>query len=455
MLQTHTLREKFTQFFHIFIPIFITQIGLSSINFFDTTMSGKFSAEDLAGVAIGSSIWVPVYTGLTGILLSITPIAAQLLGAKKQSEVSYQVKQGLYLGIIMALAVFVIGSFGIKPILNAMNIEPVVRDIAKNYLIALSFGIVPLFLYQVIRCFIDSLGQTKVSMMITLLSIPINVSLNYLFIFGKFGFPALGGVGAGVASAITYWFVLGIAIWIVQKKHPFSLYKIFSALPAPSLKSFVEILKIGIPIGFAIFFEVSIFSAVTLLMSNYDTMTIAAHQAAMNFSAVMFMFPLSISMALTIVVGFEVGAKRLHDAFQYSWLGISFAVCMAFVSSFILYQFREDIAAIYTENPIVLELTANFLLFAILFQLSDALQAPIQGALRGYKDVNVTFWICFFAYWIVGLPAGYLLAEFTSLEAYGYWIGLTIGLSVGALLLGSRLYYIQKRKRASDVSSFS
>ncbi|WP_050615280.1 MATE family efflux transporter [Bacillus testis] len=446
MNTTETLKEKLKLFLKIMLPVLVTQLGMFSMTFADTVMSGNYSADDLAGVAIGSSIWVPINTGLSGILLAITPIVSQLVGAKKKGEVPAAVIQGSYLALIISILVLMAGFFSLNPLLNNMQLEPYVRGVAHDYLLALAWGIIPLFLYSVLRAYMDALGQTRVSMFITLIALPINVALNFLFIYGKWNFPELGGVGSGVASAITYWVILAISILVVIKVHPFKTYGLFSRMVQISPREIKLILTIGIPIGLSIFFETSIFSAVTLLMSSFDTITIASHQTAMNFSSFLYMVPLSISMAMTIVVGFEVGGKRYRDAKQYSRIGTSLAVSMALLFGIILFFFRTEIAGIYSKDPEVISLASSFLIYALFFQLSDAIMAPIQGALRGYKDVNITFIMSLVSFWIIGLPTGYSLANFTSLGAYGYWIGLIIGLAVGALSLASRLFYVQTKK---------
>ncbi|MBD3109804.1 MATE family efflux transporter [Bacillus sp. AGMB 02131] len=446
---THSKKEKLKLFITIMLPVLITQVGMFAMTFFDTVMSGNYGSADLAGVAIGSSIWTPVYTGLSGILIAVTPIVSQLVGAGKEKKVPYSVTQGIYLSIILAAIVLAIGSIVLNPILNSMSLEPHVRVIAHDYLVALSWGIIPLFFFSVIRSFIDALGQTRVSMIITLVALPINVFFNYVLIFGKLGFPELGGIGSGYATAITYWIVLLIAFAIILKVKPFSTYRLFRSIVPFSWKECITISKIGVPIGLSIFFETSIFSAVTLLMSEYNTNTIAAHQTALNFSSLLYMVPLSISMALTILVGFEVGGKRYHDAKQYSAIGTIFAVSMAVLFAIVLYFFRFDIAAIYTKDTEVIKLAGNFLIFALCFQISDAIMAPIQGALRGYKDVNLTFILSFTAFWIIGLPVGYVFANFTSMGPYGYWVGLIVGLACGAISLAVRLIYIQKKKFAA------
>ncbi|MGE6297084.1 MATE family efflux transporter, partial [Guptibacillus hwajinpoensis] len=214
MYPTKTIKEKIKLLAIILYPILITQVGLYSMNFVDTIMSGRAGANDLAGVAIGSSLWVPVFTGLSGILLAITPIVSHYIGAKQEDRVSFSVLQGIYLSIALSVSILVVGYFILDPILNTMDLNNKVAQIAKDYLIGLSFGIIPLFIYSVLRSFFDALGETRTTMLVTLTSLPINVFFNYVLIFGKWGFPQLGGVGAGYASAITYWFILLIALLV-------------------------------------------------------------------------------------------------------------------------------------------------------------------------------------------------------------------------------------------------
>ncbi|WP_078380358.1 MATE family efflux transporter [Sutcliffiella halmapala] len=444
MKQVYSHSERIKLFISIVFPILITQLGLFSMTLFDIMMTGNVGPSDLAGVAIGAGLWVPIYTGLSGILLSITPIVAHLVGAKKTESVPFSITQGIYVAIAMSLLVLLIGAIGLNPILNGMSLESEVRYIAKYYLVALGFGVVPLFCYTVLRCFIDALGHTRVSMFITLSSLPINIILNYVLIFGKFGFPAFGGIGAGIASAITYWIIAIISLYIVLKKNPFTAFPLFKTLYPISFSKWKEILLIGVPIGLSIFFETSIFSAVTLLMSSFDTITIASHQVALNFASLLYMIPLSISMALTILIGFEIGANRTKDAKQYTIIGVIAAVALSSICAIFLFFYRSEVATLYTNDPDVITLSTAFLLYAIFFQLSDAIAAPIQGALRGYKDVNVTFILALVSYWFIGLPIGYLLANYTIFGAFGYWIGLICGLAAGAVGLTWRLVKIQK-----------
>lgn len=447
MHEMRTLPEKSKYMIKIVLPILITQIALYLMTFFDILMTSKYSITHLAGVSIGSSLWVPVYTALTGILIGITPIVAQLIGAKKKKDVRTFVHQGFYIGILLSIVVFVGIFLVIDPVLNLIPLEASVRIVAKKYLLMLCIGLIPLFLYSVLRSFIDALGKTRVSMFIILVSAPINIVLNYLLIYGKLGLPELGGVGAGLASAITYWLILLIAIIIVLRSNPFAELQIFHRWTKPSLVKIRMLMKIGVPIGLSLFAETTIFSAVTILMSVYSTEVISAHQIAMNFTSLLYMVPLSIAMGATILVGHEIGANRFADARTYSWLSVATAICFSLVSISILLLFREQIASVYTNDKYVIELTVQFFFFAALFQLSDAIQAPVQGALRGYKDVTITFIMAIISYWIIGLPTGYILANYTSFERFGYWIGLIVGLSIGAITLTIRLVYLQKKMK--------
>ncbi|HJF32595.1 MAG TPA: MATE family efflux transporter [Sporosarcina psychrophila] len=446
MENTVPLKKKPFRLATIVLPILVTQVALYMMTFFDILMTGRYDTYHLAGVTIGSSFWVPVYTGLAGILMGLTPIIAQYIGARLHEEVRPSVQQGLYVSVALAAIVFAIILFAVAPILEAMPLEAEVRIVAADYLKGMSFGLLPLFAYTVLRSFFDALGATRVSMFIILLSAPINIFINYLLIYGNWGFPELGGAGAGYASGITYWLVFFIACSVAWKRKPFKEYALFKGWEKVSFRKWKVILFIGVPIGISIFVETSIFSAVTLMMSNYSTAVISAHQIALNFTSLLYMLPLSISMGATILVGQAVGAGQMRDAKQYSFLGVGLAIVFSFISIAILLVYRAPIASLYTTDGQIIGLATQFFIYAALFQLSDAIQAPVQGALRGYKDVNMTFIMAIVSYWVLGLPIGYLMATFTDLGPYGYWIGLIAGLTVGAITLTLRLVYIQKKK---------
>jgi multidrug resistance protein, MATE family len=446
MNQTFTVKEKTKQIFVLLIPILITQLGMFSMVFFNTIMTGKYNSSDLAGVAIGSSIWSPIFTGISGILLAVSPIVAQRFGEKKDSEVASVVRHGLYLSVFIAMVVIILGVFFLDPLLDKMNLPARVHETAFDYLAGLSYGILPLFLFNVLRSFIYALGKTRIVMVVLLLSLPFNFFLNYVLIFGHWGFPELGGAGAGYATSLTYWLIAGMTVFIVKTQDPFSAYSVFENLKDFSIDKCKEILKIGVPMGLSTFFETSMFAVVTILLSKFNVATIAAYQSALNIVSFLYMIPISISMAQTVLVGYEVGSRRYKDAKIYSWLGIYLSIIIALVTGLLVVLFRYQVAGLYSNETAVINLTAHFLIFALFFQISDAIQATAQAALRGYKDVNIAFIMTLIAYWLICLPVGYLLANHTSLGATGYWIGLTVGLLAAGIALSLRLIYIQKRK---------
>ncbi|MFC4354670.1 MATE family efflux transporter [Chryseomicrobium palamuruense] len=436
----------------IVIPILITQVFLYLMTFFDILMTSKYDIGHLAGVSIGSSLWVPIYTGLTGILISITPIVAHYIGGNKKEQVRPSVQQGIIVAIGMSLLVYLLIFLGTDPILSKMDLTEVERTIAASYIKTISIGLIPLFIYSVLRGFIDALGLTRVTMLITLISAPINIFLNYLLIFGNFGMPELGGTGAALASALTYWLVLGMTVVLTLRLPSIQQYQIFSGFAGVDPKRIWTIIAMGVPIGLSIFAETTIFSAVTLFMTRYSTEILSAHQIALNFTSLLYMVPLSIAMGATILVGQAVGGNQMKEATHYAWLSVSLAIFISFISASVLYFFRDTIGILYTDNATVLAYTAEFLIFAALFQLSDAIQAPVQGALRGYKDVKITFIMAIVSYWVIGLPLGHYLAVTTDFAQYGYWIGLIAGLTAGALTLTIRLVIVQK-KHARQLSN--
>ena len=446
MKQTFNYRQKARQFFAVLLPIFITQLSLMATGFFNTVMAGHISEQDLAGVAVGVNLFMPFFGSFLGIISGLTPTISQLYGAGRQDKIGFIVKQGFYWALGLAVLFLVLGWLAVPLVLPLLNLEPRVEYITRYYLIAVSFGIIPIFLAGVLRNFIDAHGYTRLTMCITMCTVPTNIILNYILMYGLFGVPAFGGIGAGIGSAIALTLNFVLNAIVVMQISPFRQYRVFHQLPRIDFAEWKKQLGIGIPIGGTMFCEQSIFGAVGLFMTAYGTAIVAAHQAAMNFTTMVYMIPMSVSMTLTILVGYEVGAKRQLDARQY--IRLSRVLTFLFVGSLalLLTQFREAIAAFYTSSSEVQPILMGFLVYAVFMQFSDSINAPLQGALRGYKDVHVTFLLAVLSFWIIGLPAGWGLANYTSFGPYGYWIGLIIGILVGAVCLVLRLHSVQKKQ---------
>ncbi len=445
MKRTYSKSQKLRQLFMVLIPICVTQLAIVSTGFFNTVMAGQVSEQDLAGVAAGVNLFYPPFVALLGIVSGLTPTISQLYGADKVKKIPNIVRQAFYWSLLLSLAFMGLGYLLVPGIIGLMNLEPKVAQVMEGYLVAVSFGIVPVFLAAVLRNFIDAHGMTRLTMIITLVTVPLNICLNYLFMYGVWGFPALGGVGAGVGSAITWTLSLLLNVLVVCRMGIFDHYRLFSHLPAPDFREWRMQLSLGIPIGATIFCESSIFGLVGLLMSAYGTSVMAAHQAAFNYSSVVYVIPMSISMALAILVGFELGAKRPQDAWQYSSLGRWASLLLVGILVAILYTEREWVASLYTRDSSVHELLLVFIIYATAMQGADCINAPLQGTLRGCKDVRATFIMALVSFWLIGLPSGWLLAHQMGMGPYGYWTGLIAGVLAGALMLMVRLEKLKKK----------
>ena len=431
-------------------PILGAQLATAGMSFVDTSMAGQYSSVDLAAIALGASVWIPVFILTKGILMAITPTVAHLYGARKITSIAAPVRQGLWMALVLSiLTVLLINNSG--AVYSLMGVTPDVSERAVDYLSAVAWGVPALCLYQVLACYCEGLGQTKPAMIFSFAALLLNVPLNYVLIYGKLGLPELGGVGCGYATAACCWlmFIMMALYTMLSEKH--KKMGIFEALDKPDLQEITTLLKLGAPIGLAIFFEASIFSVVGLLIGQLGAVTVAGHQVALNFTTIMFMVPLSLSFGMTIRVGQSLGAGDGQKAAFSSFSGIAACTLTALVSANIMWWFPEVITSIYTKDPAVIALAANLLAFAAVFQLSDGVQAAANGALRGYKDTRVPMFMTLFACWGVALPLGYtlgltdLLVE--PMGPQGLWIGLITALSMVAVLFTLRLRTISRRHK--------
>ncbi|HGJ7000824.1 TPA: sodium-coupled multidrug efflux MATE transporter PdrM [Streptococcus pneumoniae] len=441
MYKTKCLREKLVLFLKIFFPILIYQFANYSASFVDTAMTGQYNTMDLAGVSMATSIWNPFFTFLTGIVSALVPIIGHHLGRGKKEEVASDFYQFIYLALGLSVVLLGMVLFLAPTILNHIGLEAAV---AVRYLWFLSIGIIPLLLFSVIRSLLDSLGLTKLSMYLMLLLLPLNSGFNYLLIYGAFGVPELGGAGAGLGTSLAYWVLLGISVLVLFKQEKLKALHLEKRIPL-NMDNIKEGVRLGLPIGGTVFAEVAIFSVVGLIMAKFSSLIIASHQSAMNFSSLMYAFPMSISSAMAIVVSYEVGAKRFDDAKTYIGLGRWTALIFAAFTLTFLYIFRGNVASLYGNDPKFIDLTARFLTYSLFFQLADTFAAPLQGILRGYKDTVIPFYLGLLGYWGVAIPVATLFDSLTDFGAYSYWIGLIISLIVSGALYRWRLTVIMKR----------
>lgn len=423
-------------------PILTAQLAQQTLAFTDTVMAGRVSATDLAGVAVGGSIWGPLFLFLYGVLLAITPMVAQLHGANKTDETGPLVRRGIVVALpLVLIAILLLRNVGF--VFTLMDVEPQIAAIATEYLKAISWGLPALAMFFLLRNLSEGLGLVRPSMIIGLASIPVNVAGNYIFIYGKLGLPAMGGVGCGWASAISLWFMCGCMLLTIWRVRRYSMTHFFDLAKQRGAEGATQIIRLGLPIGFSLMIEASIFALIALFLSPLGALAVASHHITLNYSSLIFMIPLSISTAITIRVGHAIGKQRFDRARLVCSTGLLINASIALVTATLTLIFAENIAGIYTRDPQLITVAVGLLYLNALYQFSDAFQVGAAAALRGYKDTRVPLLMVIFSYWVIGLPLGYSLA-LTDLwgppmGARGFWISLIIGLSIAAVLLGLRL----------------
>ena len=448
MYLTHHFKERLRLFVSLFIPLLVYQLANYSASFVDTAMTGQYNTLDLAGVSTATSLWNPFFTFLTGIVSALTPIIGHHLGQGNKKRIASDFYQFIYLSFMMAVLLIAFVLLIAPIVLRKIGLESVVAGIATHYLAFLSLGILPLLLFSVVRSLLDTLGLTRLSMYLMLLLLPLNASFNYMLIYGAFGLPELGGAGAGLGTSFAYWVLLIIAFLILFKHPKVAIYQLWKIQPL-NLKEMKETIRLGLPIGGIVFAEVIIFSLVGLLMAKFPSLTISSHQSAMNFSNMMYAFPVSISSTMAIIVSYELGAGRPEVVKQYCRLGRLTAFGFAIITLAFLYTFRYQLAGLYGKDPIFVQQTTIFMTFSLFFQVADTFAAPLQGILRGYKDTTVPFLLGVFSYWSISIPLGIFLDHVTDLGPYAYWIGLISSLVVSGICYQLRLWQIQKKYQNS------
>lgn len=431
------------------LPIMIGQLAYTAMGFVDAVMAGSVGPRDLAAVALGNSIWVPIYLLMTGILLATTPKVAQRYGAGQTSEIGTLVRQALWLALAVGLIAATL-LLNAEPVLHLMKVDPVLIEPCMQYLRGIACGLPATALFYVLRCFSDSLGRTRPSMVLGLCGLALNIPLNYIFIYGHFGMPAMGGVGCGWATAIVMWVILlGMTGW-VRRATIYKASEVLSHFEWPQWAVIKRLINIGLPIGIAVFAESSIFAVIALLIGSLGSNVVAGHQIALNFSSLVFMIPFSLGMAVTVRVGQALGRNAPREARFTAGVGMATALAYACFSASLMMLLREHIATIYTADPVVIKMAASLIVFSALFQFSDAIQVTAAGALRGYQDTRVTMILTLFAYWGIGLPVGYALGLTDLLGPAsgpsGLWQGLIVGLTSAALMLSIRLTRSARRR---------
>lgn len=436
----------------LFFPIFIGQLAATSMGVVDTVMAGAAGTIELSGVAIGSSIFWPSELFVVGMTLAIHPVIANLVGAKNLSLIPERMQIAtvvclvfsVLVGIVMVLIPFV---YRLLPHVDAQMV-----NIGHGYLLAVGAAMPAYAMFNVLRTYWEGLGKTWPTLCFGCMALLLNIPLNYIFIFGHLGMPALGGMGCGVATALTMYITVAAMLLFVQKHKLFATVRLYRRFYKVPVREYVTFAKYALPLGVAGMVETLCFSLVSLLLSPFGPVVVASHTIAMNVSGLLVIVPLALSSVASIEVGEAMGRNNWDLARRRAGSAVFLALSFYVFALLALLGGKELIASWYSDDIEVLALAPVLMLYCAVFLLPDTLQLMAGGILRGFKDIRTIFIITVVAYWVIGMPIGFGLGYgyiSGALEgAYGFWLGFICSLSCASVLLILRARYLFKHKRA-------
>ena len=423
-------------------PIFVAQIAVMANAVADTIITGHYKADHLAAIGLGSAIWASIFLPLMGILQGLSPIIARHFGAGEPLAIGRQVRAGSWLALALSVPMVIAFTFP-DAILRLAQIPDSVRPLTRAYLQALACGVPALMLTRVFYAFAPAVSRPRAVMAINVAALACKIPLSYAFVHGVWGLPELGGPGCGVASAIIYWLMLGLACATLWHGAPFRRYEIRGGSWRFDGHTIAAILRLGVPIGGSILIEVTAFVFMALFLARLGATVSGAQQIAANLAALLFMLPLSLGIGTQVLIGQALGAKRqdaarsvAHDGMRLS-IGFASAICV------VVWLFRDAIIGAYTSDPGVASIAFELFPILLVFHWFDAIQCSATQSLRGYRQTLVPMLIYAFALWGIGLGLGYVLAfapwpawwPATPLGAVGFWWAQTASLAVAAVAL--------------------
>ena len=436
--------KEYGKFIKIGLPILGSQLVMYGMTTVDYIMAGYYSSDDLAGVGLAAAIYSPLYFLTAGAMFAIAPIIAQHFGAKDFEQIKIKTRKFLWTGLFIGILFYLfLSNAGI--VFHFLGTEENIRSISLGYLNVVAFAAIPITLFQAFRGYSEGITQTRIVFVLGILGFLINIPLNYYFIFEL----NMGGIGCAYATAIVSWLGL-IAFWLMTLfLKQYKDTRIYGNFIWPDFKSSFELLKLGIPISFGIFVELSMFSGAALVISFFGASSLAAHTIAINLVGLFFMLPLSLALASAIRVGNLIGAKEYSQANYASNFSLRFSLFVAIINFILIVSMGNILISVYTSDPSVAVIALTLLAYAAVFQMPDAVGYSAIGSLRGHKDTVGPMINFIISYWFIAIPIGVYLSfsdsDFLPTEAEGMWTGMIIGIVVSAILNTLRLKNRKKR----------
>lgn len=437
------IKEEIFKTLKLSYPVIIGQLGIIMMGVVDSMMVGQLGPVPLAAASLGNSLIFLVLIIGIGCSVVISPIIAILVGGKRYSECGTYFRQSLLVNVVLSFIMLGIILLGVN-FIKYLDQPPEVVELSIIYMTIVGLSAVPLMIYQTYKQFIEGLSVMKPAMIIAILANLINAFANWVLIFGKFGFPALGIAGAAWATFASRVFMAVAIMFYVMRNAKFKQYDVnfhFRELDFPIIK---KILSLGLPSGFQYFFEVGAFTFAVIMIGWIGANELAAHQIAINLASISFMAVLGISQAASIRVGNAMGEKSVSKIRKAGFTGIFLGASIMSLAGLTFILLNNFLPTLYIDDEAVISIASRLIIIAALFQLSDGTQAVGIGVLRGLTDVKGPTIITFVAYWIISLPIAYLLTFNFNLGVDGVWIGLLIGLTASAILLTLRFNYKSK-----------
>jgi len=432
----------------IAFPLVLTQAGQMSVQLIDNAMVGRVGTAELAAASFANSIFVIIMVFGLGILLGLTPLISHSLGSGDEKIVAYHIKNGFILTLIAA-SILTLVTFSLTAFMPYMGQSEDVVRLAIPYFKTLAISLIPLLLFIFLKQTGEGFGNTILAMYATLIANLINIVLNYLLIYGKFGFPELGLLGAGYATLISRVAAPIILFICFRKVSPINHFIAISQKIKASKEEVLRIFKLGLPIAGQLVLEVSAFAIGAIMMGWLGSVPLAAHQVAMGMASFTFMLANGVAQASTIRVSFQLGQKDYDSMEKVSFSAVHIVVVYMGICGVMFFTLRNILPMIFTTDPVVIKQAASLLMMAALFQLFDGLQVVSLGILRGFKDVNAPMLIAGISYLIIGLPISYVFAFVLGFGPEGIWFGFVSGLISAAILLSFR---IQKKIREVEAN---